>query len=181
MKRTTAFGNSSNRYTEGNPALGVPPTVVGAEEMNNIQEELVNIVLGAGMTLNGSTENQAISAILALIGWGGNQIKLTLANNQASPADVTGLLFDHTTHVGAKVPFQITRFSDVGRYMESGELHVQYDAVDGWRITSTSNFDDPLIAFSVNSAGQVQYTSSNNTGANHSCTLRIGGIVKFKA
>jgi hypothetical protein len=181
MKRTTAFGNSSNRYTEGNPALGVPPTVVGAEEMNNIQEGACEHRPRGGHDSQRKHREPS--------DFGNSRVdRMGRKPNQAHPgkqsgiaADVTGLLFDHTTHVGAKVPFQITRFSDVGRYMESGELHVQYDAVDGWRITSTSNFDDPLIAFSVNSAGQVQYTSSNNTGANHSCTLRIGGIVKFKA
>ena len=65
LKRTDADGHDSNRYTEGNPSLGVPATVVGAEEMNNIQEEIATTVEGAGLTVDqtGSSEGQLLQAI----------------------------------------------------------------------------------------------------------------------
>jgi len=86
MKRTTAPGATvGNRYTEGDPGGGIPATVVGDSEMNNIQEEIVNVVLDAGIALDGAIENQLLLAIRIILGLGGGlpltqQGKVSLIN-----------------------------------------------------------------------------------------------------
>lgn len=70
MKRTTAPGNVNNLYTEGNPPA-TPATVVGAAEMNALQEEVANAVEGAGIVLDENDDTQLLQAIRAIGGGGG--------------------------------------------------------------------------------------------------------------
>lgn len=51
------------RFTEGNPTTGTPATVVNAEWMNSVQDELVNVVQGAGLTLAKADSDQLLEAI----------------------------------------------------------------------------------------------------------------------
>jgi len=51
------------RFTEGNPTTGTPATVVNAAWMNSIQDELVNVVQGAGLTLAKTDNDQLLEAI----------------------------------------------------------------------------------------------------------------------
>jgi len=63
MQRTVAPGNDNNLYTEGDPGLSIPATVVGALEMNNIQEELCNFIESVGITLDSGDLTQLEQAI----------------------------------------------------------------------------------------------------------------------
>lgn len=51
------------RFTEGNPTTGTPATVVDASWMNAVQDELVNAVQGAGLTLDKTDNDQLLEAI----------------------------------------------------------------------------------------------------------------------
>lgn len=51
------------RFTEGNPTTGTPATVVDASWMNAVQDELVNVVEGAGLTLAKTDSDQLLEAI----------------------------------------------------------------------------------------------------------------------
>ena len=57
----------SNEFVDSNPSLGVAPTSVDAAWANAIQEEIANVITGAGITLVKNTNNQLLAAISSLI------------------------------------------------------------------------------------------------------------------
>ena len=176
MKRTDAEAHDSNRYTEGNPALGIPATVVGAEEMNNIQEEIVNVVLDAGITLSGSTETQLLAALNTIIGRGGTQLSQAITDN-VSDTVITGLVFDKTDYKGARALIDMHRRDDGQSANEIGELYITHDTeADSWDVFLASHDGDCDVTFNITAAGQVRYSSSNYGGANYSGTMRVTNI-----
>jgi len=56
-----------NRFTDGNPASGIPPTIVTDDWANAVQEEIVAVITAAGLTLNKAYNGQLKDAIEALI------------------------------------------------------------------------------------------------------------------
>jgi hypothetical protein len=54
------------RFTEGNPTTGTPATVVNAQWMNAVQDEVVNVIEGAGIDLEKTNSTQLLAAINAL-------------------------------------------------------------------------------------------------------------------
>lgn len=52
-----------NQFTEGNPQSGIPATVISAEWLNAVQNEIVNILIARGITLN-KTKSSQISEFL---------------------------------------------------------------------------------------------------------------------
>lgn len=64
MQRTQhSTAAAGNTYTPGNPSQGVPATVVTADAMNEIQEELARTVLAAGIALTAGDYTQLEQAI----------------------------------------------------------------------------------------------------------------------
>ncbi|CAI1755727.1 hypothetical protein [Serratia proteamaculans] len=63
---TTDTADANGEYTNGNVAQGIPPTIINAEMLNTFQRELVNVVEGAGITLNPESNNQIYLAIKKL-------------------------------------------------------------------------------------------------------------------
>lgn len=183
MKRTDASGHALNLYSVGNPSLGVLPTVVGAEEMNNIQEELALLVEEAGLTVDqtGATLNQVQAAIKILIEAGGTvNGKMTLANNQ-TVTDVTVIsAFDKTAVKSAKILVDLFRRDDVKSANQIYELYAVYDPEgDAWSLSYTAKGDDAEVTFSITSAGQIQYASTNFAGGNYSGDLRASHVQRL--
>ena len=58
MKRTTAPGHASNQYVDQDNATNVAGTQLVAEDRNIIQEELANILIRLGKTLDGTRSDQ---------------------------------------------------------------------------------------------------------------------------
>lgn len=54
------------RFTEGNPSTGTPATVVNAQWMNAVQDEIVGVIEGAGLPLEKTDSTQLLAAISAL-------------------------------------------------------------------------------------------------------------------
>lgn len=54
-------------FTKGNPALSIPATIVDDDWLNAIQEEICNVVTGAGIGLSKTVRTQLLSAIQLLI------------------------------------------------------------------------------------------------------------------
>lgn len=59
----TSTATPDNRFTEGDPAIPVPATVVSADWLNAVQEELVAVVTGAGLELDKAENDQLWQAI----------------------------------------------------------------------------------------------------------------------
>ncbi|WP_343661104.1 hypothetical protein [Ralstonia sp.] len=62
---STAAG-TAGFFTDGNPATATPATILPAEWLNAVMMELVNVVVGAGLTLAKGQFNQVLSAIKRL-------------------------------------------------------------------------------------------------------------------
>lgn len=54
------------KFTEGDPALGIPATTVTANHMNGIQEELIHILEEAEITPDGANFTQVLEALRVL-------------------------------------------------------------------------------------------------------------------
>ncbi|HEL3750019.1 TPA: hypothetical protein UMV35_002316 [Stenotrophomonas maltophilia] len=63
----TATAAAGGAFTEGNPTIGVPATVVSADWLNAVQEEICRVVEGAGLTLHKSERDQLWQAIQRLV------------------------------------------------------------------------------------------------------------------
>jgi hypothetical protein len=127
MHRTEQDGATlANLYTEGNPNLAIPATVVGAPEMNSLQEELCNLLTAFGITplvTATDTFDQVQLAIKEAITRGGRlaPIAPAIANNQATFADVTGFPnIDRTVVATVEFLYRIFRRTDSSNVMEAG-------------------------------------------------------------
>lgn len=96
------------------------------------------------------------------------QTSFAFANNQSSAADVTGLSFANGTVRSFEAQVAIDRGAD--GYEVYKLLGIQKSA--SWDMSIESVGDDAGITFSITSAGQVRYISSNGT---------VGGTMLFRA
>lgn len=67
MHRIDGPGHNNNKFTDGNPANGIPATVVTAEFMNDIQENIVHIIEIARTGMNKGDKTNLFDAIQRLI------------------------------------------------------------------------------------------------------------------
>ena len=63
---STSTANADGEYTEGNPEAGVDATLIKARWLNTIQRELINLITGAGIALDGADDSQALKAVARL-------------------------------------------------------------------------------------------------------------------
>ncbi|MFL9907359.1 gp53-like domain-containing protein [Paraburkholderia sp. RL17-337-BIB-A] len=75
---TPASAGTPGFFTGGNPAGGQPATLVDADWLNMLQQELLNIVTAGGLTPSKTTYNQVLSAIKRI---GQNTLVLTDTGN----------------------------------------------------------------------------------------------------
>lgn len=170
-----------NLFTEGNPGLGIPATVVTDDWANDVQEEIVNVILDQGITLVKGTQNQLLNAIKSLVGFGGNESNQVIDNNQASPVSITALLFSSGTIKAVQFDFEIYRQTASGSVMEAGTCFISYrTATSTWEVSQATQFDDSGVTLSVTAGGQVQYISDNLAGASYAGKIRVTSIRKFK-
>ena len=65
MKRTTAAGSSGGQYVDYNAGVE-PGTLLWAEDRNNVQEELCNLIESVGWSLDGTDKYQLLRSTIAL-------------------------------------------------------------------------------------------------------------------
>ena len=63
----TSTATSDGLFTEGDPLVPTPATVVSADWLNSVQEELAAIVTNAGLELQKADNTQLLTAILQII------------------------------------------------------------------------------------------------------------------
>ncbi len=115
----------------------------------------------------------------ALINAFGDQVtgetSFTIADDQSSSEDVTGLSFDSAEVVFAKISYVILRSDGTTPRRESGTLWATFDnASSSWALDRRSNFGDALNmgadSLTITAGGQVQY-QSDSVGGTYSGTL----------
>jgi hypothetical protein len=119
------------------------------------------------------------SALNSLLGSGDILLTTaTIANNQSTSADVTGMLFDPTSVRAANISYTIYRVTNsvTSGNAESGIIYITYDnnASSGnkWILSQQINGSSG-VTFSITDLGQVQYTSSNISGTGYSGTIKF--------
>ncbi len=65
---------SDHKFTDGNPSTGTPATVVLAEWLNAVQEEIIAVLTEAGIDPNKASTTQLRDAIIAIATGGGSAI-----------------------------------------------------------------------------------------------------------
>lgn len=98
----------------------------------------------------------------------------TIVNNQSSPANVTGLLFDKTLYRSVVFSWQVYRKSTGG----SGQIRVQrgrsmvYHDDTNWVLSEEpmTPTDAGVVLDVTASTGQITYTSDNDPGTYSSVT-----------
>lgn len=106
------------------------------------------------------------------------QTSAAIANNVSSPAVVSGLLFNSSTVRGAVVTYSVYRVttnSGAQELAETGQMFLSFKSTANTWDIAIAGSSSANVVFSVNSNGQVLYTSSNMTGLSYS------GIIKFRA
>ena len=63
---STNTANGNGEYTEGNPATGVPATLIKAPWLNAVQRELINLIVDAGISLKPDDDGQVLKAVKIL-------------------------------------------------------------------------------------------------------------------
>ena len=78
---TPSSPGTAGYYTNGDVGAGILPTIVDADQLNLIQEELMSILTAAGIAPNKTAYNQVLLSIEALIGSSLSSTALLKANN----------------------------------------------------------------------------------------------------
>jgi hypothetical protein len=100
-------------------------------------------------------------------------VSASIDNNQGSPANIEGLIFDKETIKSAFISFCIDRSTDSGNAQMVGTIIVAHDSADdAWRITWTASMDDSDCEFQIDTDGQVTYTSSDLAGDDYAGTFK---------
>lgn len=102
-------------------------------------------------------------------------ISTSIANNQSSPTNVTGLLFNSVLTRSFIVDYTIYRQTDTAgsAVAEIGQLRGVYNTQSNtWFMSTDYSGQDSGVSFSILSSGVVQYTSSNIAGTNYIGSLK---------
>lgn len=190
MQRVDSFGNTAvlpaeeaqvnppGYFTVGNPSSFIPATVVPAWWCNQVQEELLAVILAAGITPSKTDYNQLLEA-LGIIGVGQQQATFTLANNQSSAANITGMIFDKTLYTMAEISADAYRKDNTPTERRAliKATAIYKPVLDTWELVGPSvegeTFENLGVDLSIIAAtGQVQYTTTNFTGGSYVGELR---------
>lgn len=112
-----------------------------------------------------------------------SQTSFTIVNNQSTPANITGLVFNPTLFRGVKIEYSIYRQTDTASsaVAQMGQLRFVYNTQAGvWLTSDDYAGQDAGVTFTIdNTSGQIQYTSTDITGTNYVGTLKYSLIKTF--
>ena len=151
-------------------------------------------VLNTSTSLSGASDTQIPSALAvktyvdalpaAIIV---SQTSFSIANNQSSAADITGLIFNPALFRGVKIEYSIYRQTDTlgSARAQIGQLRFVYNTQEAkWLLSDDFAGQDSGVTFEVDdTSGQVKYTSSDldpvNSNPNYVGTLKYSLIKTF--
>jgi len=142
---------------------------------------LVTAALGDQILIADASDTNALKKVtvqtivdLAGAGSAGDiaETSFAIANNQASPANVTGLAFANATVRGFEVLATVEIDADADLFETFALYGIQKGA--SWDMTQESVGDSSGIIFSITSGGAIQYISQNYTNF-------VSGKIKYRA
>jgi len=175
-----------NKFTEGDPGLSIPATVVSDEWLNHVQEEFSQFIEYTGITLSKLDDNQFQKALLEFFLMGGSATPVSQAlNNNAGPLDVVGFDFDSAAIRGKIAFYNIERKTDTQNVQEVGLIFITRDSADSlWRISNMSFHDDAGVVFSEvldsGTLSKLQYTTHDLTGTTYSGQIDLTAVFEFR-
>lgn len=107
------------------------------------------------------------------------QSTFTIANNQLSPANIVGLIFNTGQVRSAIIEYSVYRRSTANPsgHSESGTINITYDnlAAPGskWSLISYGLNGLSGVTFSVTDSGQIQYVSSDISATGYSGNMHF--------
>ena len=166
MHRIDHATASGEQFTEGNPGGGTPATIVTADWLNDVQENIVSVIEDAGTGMTKGEATDLSSAIAALIA--------------ASAVDISGLLpltggtATGTISVHANTPILELKEADAGdarvRFqMSSGDGQIILEEDNKLRVHGFANTDIEGVFVRVNGADR-EVLHEDNIG-NHTAFL----------
>lgn len=108
------------------------------------------------------------------------ETSFSIANDQTSDANITGLVFDIGSVRSAVIEYNVNRISDStpSGSSEVGEIHIIFDSVDGFSINVGGVVGNSGVTFSITSLGQFQYQSTDIGATNYSGTMVFSAKAK---
>jgi hypothetical protein len=148
VSKVTINGNTYNLPAAGTPAGW-------GEDTTNIILDLIEVVNSLSGT--GSISESAAN----------------LANNQSSAISVPGLLFSNAINISVSVSYVID-VNATTKIVETGMLSLRYDKQNSqWTMARDYTGDDSKVGLSIDSTGQVLYTTPSYPGF-------VSCVFKFK-
>lgn len=127
-----------------------------------------NVPVGVSLSGDATLSNVGVLTLSNGI----SHTSFSAANNQSSAADVTGLAFANGSVRSFEALVSVYVNATASLYEQFKLYGIQNGT--GWYFTSHSLGDTSGFVFTITSAGQVQYTSTNNAGF-------VAATVKFRA
>jgi len=117
-----ATATVANNFTAGDPQTAVKPTVVTADWLNAVQNEVANFITSKGIVLN-KADNTQLSQALAVLNTT-NEDNVVIANNQANT--LLGALFEFNIALTKSVIIEVDIYRKDNSQEKSslGHLHV---------------------------------------------------------
>lgn len=96
------------------------------------------------------------------------QADVPILNNQSSSQNLTSLAFNGAEQNRVTLEYGIFRRTDTQSLAQAGELKLVYNEEDmEWFLSDSYAGQNAGVNFSITTSGQLQYTSTNLTGANY--------------
>jgi hypothetical protein len=145
-------------FTEGSPTAGVPATLVSADWMNDVQEELMSILAAGSITPVKGVQNQVLSAIknvIAKTGHGQCRLGIVSATSiKLSPCDGNNLIING---VPRQIPAAGVTLSNAG--MGTNALYYIYAAWTG----SAIGLEFDTVGHSIDAVTGVEVKTGDAT------------------
>jgi hypothetical protein len=152
---------AANRIITGTDTPLVIPNLGSFELIYNATTQRHHVLNASSLTLSGIIASQST---------------FTIANNQSSATNITGLLFNPSLFRGIKIEYSIYRQTDTASSARAqmGQLRFVYNTQAGvWYMSDDYAGQNAGVEFSIdNATGQIQYTSTNISGTNYVGTLK---------
>lgn len=201
-----ALDSDLTNHTSSSIQHGVTSDLVGKDDSQTLTEKTIDAdnntisnletdnlkagVLNTSTSLSGASDTQIPSALAAksyadsipssiIV----NQTSFSILNNQSSPANITGLVFDPTLFRGVELKYSIYRQTDtaLSAKAQMGQLRFVYNTqAASWLMSEDFAGQNAGVEFSIDDVtGQITYVSSDITGTNYTGTLKYSLIKTF--
>ncbi len=191
----SAGATVDNRFTEGDPALSIPATVVSDEWLNSVQEEIIKPIEEMGISLVKANEGQLWESLLSFYLNGGRKavFRHDLLNNtldsevQDTNNSNAVLSVDRTVTRNKIMLFDVERKTSTGLKKEFGLIFLSYDSKNNTFLDPKvlSLGDDAGVTFKLTQEGatnefRLNVDTDDLTGTSYVGVLDFTSIIEIK-